>query len=187
MLALVFGIVGAVLAIVPFLFVLGAAAAVAALVLGVLGVRRASASPGTSGAARSRAIAGIALAPVALGLCVLGFSFTRSILREFDRYLEPGLHTVAVGSCSVDDGVVTATGTIENGSDEPRTYTVVVEYRADGDLLARSRVEVAEVPAGATRPWRDASRLRGAAVTAGLAPVCSVDEVTGPFPFGAEP
>ena len=68
-LATIFGIGGAAIAWMPFLFVIGAGAAIAALVLGVVALRRIAAG---RAAGRGLAIAGIATGVVALGLCVVG-------------------------------------------------------------------------------------------------------------------
>ncbi|MEO7372105.1 MAG: DUF4190 domain-containing protein, partial [Ilumatobacteraceae bacterium] len=54
---------------VPFIFILAACAAVAAIVFGVLGLRSARRNDGRG---RRFAVAGLALSPLALGVCVGG-------------------------------------------------------------------------------------------------------------------
>ena len=127
-------------------------------------------------------IAGFAL--LALGLCVLGFQFTRVTLREIDEYTEPGPYRVDIASCTGDRSFASVAGTVTNEDDRERSYVLIVEFRTDGRVRARERIEVDDVPAGTTAPWSGGRYLTDL-VAADLD--CTLDEVTGPYPFGLEP
>lgn len=183
-LAMIFGLVGLLLALVPFLFVVGAGSAVTALVLGILALRRIGRADTAERSGRGRAVAGVAMAPVALGLCVVGFVFTRITLREIEDYSEPGRYEVTVDECAIDDRLVTANGTISNLDDSERSYVILVEYRNGNRVVAQHRVEVDHVAAGTVGTWSD-GRLLGDVAPAELS--CEPTQVTGPYPFDLSP
>jgi len=180
-LALVFGLTSVALAWMPFMFVLAIPGAIAAFVLGVVALRRIRAQ---RAAGRRRAVAGIALAPLALALCPVGVLLTRATVREFQAYLEPGAHEVRRTTCSLTDGVAMIGGTITNLDDEERSYVVLVELVDGRRVVARGRTDVTDVAPGETVPWSATRRIGELRRADEL--VCRVGGVDGPPPFGLD-
>ena len=183
-LSLVFGVVAVALALVPFLFVLGAMAAVAAFVLGIVTLRRIREAGSGERWGRGRAIAGIAMAPVALLLCGVGFVFTQITIREIDDYTDPGEYVISVDRCTIDHGAASASGTITNGSAKTREYIIRIEYRDQGRVVQTHQVDVPAVLPAADAPWTDGLYL-GDVTSADL--TCTAGQVTGPYPFDLSP
>jgi hypothetical protein len=160
---------------VPFVFVFAALAVVVAIVFGILGLATARQHDGFG---RGFAIAGIALAPVALAACVGGFFFTRAVVREFRDFVEPGPHELFVEQpCVLGNGRATAEGTILNLDDHERDYRIFVDFHGDDDESKASTVAVRDVAPGETAPWSTSVQLDGSSVE------CEVSDVFGPAPF----
>jgi hypothetical protein len=173
--ALVLGIAAVLTSWIPFVVVLGLAATVLAIVFGVIGRRRSRVAGQPSGVAT----AGLALGVIAVPMVVLGAFLTQRTWTEVQAYLEPGPHIITTDDpCTIDDDVVTYTGTIENLSDRDRGYTVQVRIRVDDRRSVLRQVTVDEIAAGETGDWRMASLVSGTSVE------CRVDDVFGPTPFG---
>lgn len=169
--ALVCGLVGVVIAWMPFIVVGGIALAVVAIVLGVRGLRRSA----TDGAGRGFAITGIVTGIVALALSVVGIILSVLLYQEIDEFIDPGRVTSEVTSCTIDGPSAIIEGTVTNRSDTTRGYTVFVNV--DDRTTA---ISIDDVPAGATVSWSTTTRApeRGD---------CDPDvDVQGPFPFGIE-
>jgi hypothetical protein len=177
-LALIFGIGGAAIAWMPFLFVVGAGAAIAAVVLGVVALRRIAAG---RAAGRGPAIAGIATGVVALGLCVVGGLLTAVAVREFRDYAEPGPTEVLVDECIADGRRAVVSGTIANLDDRSHDYEIVIDLLDDDASLERRHVTVRDVAPGTIAEW-DTSAFIDATAETSL--VCDIAGVNGPFPFG---
>ncbi len=174
--ALVCGIIGVLTAWMPFVVILGAAAAIVALIAGVMGMR---AAKHNGGHGQGFAIAGLLLGVAAALLCVVGVWLTKVVLDEVRAFTEPGEHTLTADEqCEADsDGLVTFDGTITNDDDTTRSYTITVEFIADGDTETQT-VTVNDVAPGGTKPWKALSVVRSDDLT------CKVVEVRGPAPFG---
>lgn len=159
---------------VPFVFAFAAGAAVVALVLGIIGLRTARRNDGYG---RGFAVAGVALAPVALAVCVGGFFFTRAVVHELRDFVEPGPHELVVDQpCELIDGRATAEGTIRNLDDHERDYRIFVDFTgADGSEA--STVAVRDVGPGDTATWASTVQFDGTSVD------CKVIDVFGPVPF----
>jgi hypothetical protein len=177
-LAFIFGLGGLLVAWAPFVFVVAAAAAVTALVLGIVALPRIRRG---QEAGRGFAVAGMAAAVAALGLCVVGFMLTRTVVREFDEYMDPGPVDAVVTECSADDGELTIEGTVENLDDRIHDYVVVVRVRDDQRRRTTEYVHVDGVGIGELREWdhhRFLTRFDEATVA------CDLLGVNGPYPFG---
>ena len=162
---------------VPFVFVLAAAAAITAIVLGIIGLRT---SRRHDGYGRNFAVAGLALSPVALAVCVGGFFFTKTVVREFRDFVDPGPHEIFVDQpCTVDGGRATVRGTIHNLDDRDHDYRIFVEFTTTSSTKAAT-VGVKGVVPNATAPWSSSVSVSGSAVT------CKVTDVFGPMPFGVD-
>lgn len=173
--AMVLGIAAVLTSWIPFVVVLGAAATVLAIVFGVIGRRRSRQADQPSGPAT----AGLVLGIIAIPMVILGGFLTQRTWTEVRAYLEPGPHIITADDpCTIDGGVVTYTGTIENLSGRDRGYTVQVRIRIDDRRTVVRQVTVDEIAAGATGDWRMASLISGTSVE------CRVDDVFGPPPFG---
>lgn len=159
----------------PFLVVLGVAAALSAIVLGILAAARLQPGPGSG---RRIAAAGITCAVVALGLSGIGVSSSRSVLDQLRSTREPGEHVVRVVGCVVDtEGRAVATGEIRNSDESPRSYVITVAFGdATRDFADRS-ARVPVVDPGETARFEvttSAGRTPGDELT------CRIDQVSSP-------
>jgi len=174
--ALVTGIIGVILAWIPFLVVIGFVLAVLALVFGIQGSRRRHAS------GRGKATAGLVLGGVGVALSIVGVILTVVVWREAIAFLEPADHDIEVTACTVDGAVATATGTITNLDDERAEFTLYVTIRPDAGRTAHARTrELGVLAPGATVEWSAVDTVGANATTC----TASVD-VYGPTPFGID-
>jgi hypothetical protein len=185
----VVALVSLVVAWLPFVFALAAIGAVVAFVFGIIGLRRAAVRDGYG---RGYAVAGVALSLAAAVLCVVGFLFTRAVLREVGDFLDPGRYTVSIDVCDtqsspVDTGspaqlvfprLVTVEGSITNNETEARAYTITIDYLVDG-----ARAEGDTVRVDAVRPGSTATFEATAFVETATPVQCQVVDVFGPTPF----
>ena len=172
------GLAGVLIGWVPFVFVLGVAAAIGAIVFGILGLRSAHRHDGFG---RSFAVAGLALSPFALAVCVGGFYFTRFVVREVRDFVEPGPHELVVdGPCSYLNGEATLHGTIRNLDDHTHDYRLFIAYNTSEDATKSVVLPVQGVDPGETAPWSASTEITGSSVT------CKVTEVFGPLPFNVD-
>ena len=180
----VLGLCSIIVGWIPFLFVLAVGGAITALVFAVIGIRRARQADGYG---MGFAVAGAVLAPIALGVCVVGFLLTRAVLDEVNDFVDPGRHDLVQNQpCDVVDGVATFTGTITNLEANQNDYTLNVVFIDDSPAgsqrrLAVDSVVISDVDPGDSREWQSV-RLVGK-----MSPVrCEVTEVFGPTPFGLD-
>ena len=173
----VVGLVALAGALVPFVFVVALVAAVVAIVFGVLGLRAAKRHQGHG---RGFAITGLVLSSIALPMCLIGFAFTRAVLREIDQYADPGPYTVELTKCEVSGSApLSMEGTIRNDDDVVHTYTLDLEFVfANGGSDLQS-VAVTDVQPGDTETFRSTALVFGDGDTQ-----CRVANVWGPPPFG---
>jgi len=173
--AFVLGLCGVVLGWIPFIFVIAAGAAIGAIVFGILGLRSARRHDGHG---RRFAITGLVLAPFALAVCVGGFFITRTVVREFREFIDPGPHElVADQPCTLVDGRATLHGTIHNLDDHAHDYRIVVKFTGSGGDSSDDTETVKGVAVDATAAWS------ASAVVAGTSVSCAVTDVFGPLPF----
>ena len=162
---------------VPFVFVLAAGAAITSIVFGMLGLKSARRHDGYG---RNFAVAGLALSPVALAVCVGGFYFTKAVMHEFRDFVDPGPHEIFVDEpCTVDGGRATVRGTIHNLDSRDHDYRIVVEF-ASPTTSTSATASVRNVVPDATAPWTTSVAISGSAVK------CTVTDVFGPMPFGVD-
>jgi hypothetical protein len=173
--AFIIGLGSLLTAWIPFVFVGAAVGVVLAIVFGILGVRAAGRQQGFG---RPFAIIGIVCAVAAGGLCVVGFNLTRTVMHEFNKFLEPGRYSADV-TCTSTDTLVTARGTITNETDVNRSYTITIEFDAGGRTVTHRTVAVNNVT-----PAEHRSFTATTFVTATAPVTCSISSVTGPEPFG---
>ncbi len=173
--AFIVGLVSALSAWLPFVFVASAVGAVLAFVFGILGIKK---SRTQGGHGRGFAITGIVLSVAAALLCVVGFMFTRVVL----RFIDPAPHKVLVATCEQTATAVKATGTIQNLDDAPHSFIVVVAFQKNGEQVGTESVAVDDVPAGETAPF-EASLVDFGSARA----TCVVTNVFGPAPFDLRP
>lgn len=178
--ALIGGLIGALTAWMPFLVVVGGAGAITALVVGTIAVRAIRAGRATG---RDAARAGLVLGAVGLCLVPVGVWLTARTMEEFEAFVEPGRQDAELTECAVSSARrVTFTGTIENLERDRRSYGISVQVFVDGSSQGTRRVEVDDVPAGATVTFEGSLLVDDAGE-----PTCEIFDVTGPFPFGLEP
>lgn len=176
--SLVFGAVSLALSPLPFVFVVGGLAAVSALVLGWVGLKRSR----PTGLGRSRAIAGLLTGGTGLLAVGLGVFLTVELSDAVDLYENPGEFEVGEVACTSDGSAWTAEGTIENRSDEQRSYLLTVEFVRSGtdNAQVRTRVEVNDVAAGTSATFEVRRQVQLDEVE------CRVTDVDGPAPFGID-
>lgn len=168
---------GVLLGWVPFVFVLAAGAAITSIVFGVLGLKTAGRHDGYG---RNFAVAGLALSPVALAVCVGGFFFTKAVVREIRDFVDPGPHAIFVQQpCTVDGGRATVRGTIHNLDSGDHDYRIIVEFSSTTTTKSAT-ASVRNVVPDATAPWSTSAAISGSAVK------CTVTDVFGPMPFGVD-
>ena len=170
---MVCGIVALVIAWIPFVGVVGLAAAVVGLALGIPALRRSR----PTGTRRGAAITGIVTSSIGIVLGVLGIVFAVYLVRAIERFDDPGPHDASITSCTEDGTDVVATGEVTNRSDRSRDYTVEVRLGVGN----RDWVRVDDVPAGATAEFtaREFGTFQDYA--------CEIIQVRGPVPFGLDP
>jgi hypothetical protein len=187
--AFIVGLVSLVIAWLPFIFVLAAIGAVLGVIFGVLGLRNAARHDGYG---RGYAVAGVVLSVAAALMCVVGFLFTRAVMREVSDFLDPGEYSVELTRCkteetSVDstpgvqlivDRLVIVEGNITNLGDAPQAYTITIDYLVNGARKESDTVSVSQVRPGETTTFEAT-----AFVTTATAVACEVDDVLGPTPF----
>jgi hypothetical protein len=176
----VIGIVSVATAWLPFLFVAGAFGAVLAFVFGILGMRKAATQEGHG---RGFAITGIVLSVAAALLCIVGFMFTRFVLRELDAYQNPGPHQAEVLTCDASTSALSMTGSIHNLDTRTQDFVVVVDFESNGDRIGSDAFAVNEVAPDAVRTFT--SKV---VVFSTVPPevTCRV-KIYGPTPFGMPP
>lgn len=174
--SLVCGIIGVLLAWIPFLVVGGVVLAILALVFGIKTLRRGT----TVGGAHGKSIAGVVLGVIGLALAVLGTILSVVVVREVLEFVDPAPHTIDAVECRVDDGVAIVTGSLTNLDDDPARFSVFVTVRAGTRSVEPSEPrEVGSIPPGGTADWQVAVNVDRSAETC----VASA-EVFGPLPFG---
>jgi hypothetical protein len=163
----------------PFVFVIAACGAFTAMVFGIIALRRSSRSDtDRTRHGRPYAIAGLVLALLAVGTSVIGFMLTRAVLRDVDRFANPGEFDVEITSCSAENRLLTVTGTITNLSDDTRSYVVTIRLDAAGNDLGDVTAEIDDVAPGAEEPFTATEFVRPSQPV-----TCEIDDVTGPIPF----
>jgi hypothetical protein len=172
--AFVLALCGVVLGWIPFIFIFATGAAIGAIVFGILGLRSARRHDGRG---RGFSITALVLSPFALAVCVGGFFITRSVVREFRAYLDPGPHEVVTESCTLTDGRATLHATIHNLDDHVHDYRIEVTFTGNDGDSGDDTVTVDNVGPDATSQWTAGSELAGSSVT------CKVTDVFGPLPF----
>ena len=159
----------------PLLVVVGFVLAIVALVTGRNGLRRSR----ENGTGRGTAIAGLVTGGTALALCVVGVLFTVSVLREVSRFVTPGPVRAEITACTVGDGELVVSGTVENIDEATRDYTVYAVVSTPDDVPDLMSVLV-DVAPGETRDVE----ARRSMVGEGTCEARLV--VHGPLPYGID-
>ncbi len=180
-LAFVLLLVGVLTSWVPFVFVIGAVCTVAGIPLGIVALRRIAASGTRARSGRGLAIAALALAPVAIGMAVVGVILTRITVRELDEYREPGPVDTAITSCVLNGEIAEAAGTITNLSQDERDYVIRFHFLDGVVLVHESNLHVGPVAPGGTLEWSESATVGEIDLE------CDIADVNGPLPFGVDP
>jgi hypothetical protein len=185
----IIGLVSLVIAWLPFIFALAAVGAILGVVFGILGLRNATRHDGYG---RGYATAGVALSVAAALMCIVGFMFTRAVMREVRAFLDPGEYSVELTRCdtettSVDttpgvqlivDRLVSVEGSITNLGDAAQAYTITIDYLVNGARMEGDTVSVPQVQPGETASFEATAFVKTATPVA-----CEVNDVLGPTPF----
>ncbi len=176
--SLVLGLTGVALAWLPFVVVIGVAAAIGAIGTGAVAMHRVS---NGTGAGPRAAMAGAMAGVLALVVSTVGVANTRDAVREIERYAKPGEFAIDITDCRLDGTTAVAAGTITNNSvAQVRTYVVRVSLLESSTELALVRTDVTSLQAGASETF-SVSAFVGSIEPDRLR--CRVDKVTGPLPF----
>jgi hypothetical protein len=158
----------------PFFFVAGLVGGITALVFGIIALRNARRHQGYG---KGFAWWGVGLSVAALLLCIVGFMFTRTVLRQLDRYSNPGPHHTQVVSCSTSSFGAEMHGTITNLDTSNHEYNISVAFTSSGgDIFQNVRV-----PAVAPNAIAEFSSTSAFLTTGSIS--CRIDAVYGPEPF----
>jgi hypothetical protein len=159
----------------PFVVVLGVAAAMSAIVLGIVALARLQPGPGSG---RRLAAGGIICSVAALGLSGIGMRSSNSLLDELRTTRDPGPYVARLVTCLVDpEGRAVAAGEIRNSGDSPRAYVVTVTFGDAASDFADRSTRVAVVDPGETASFElstSAGRTPDDALT------CRIDQVSSP-------
>jgi hypothetical protein len=169
--ALVCGIVGMVIAWIPFVVVAGFILAVLAVVFGVRGLRRSA----PSGTGRGAAITGIVTGGIGLALSIVGIALSVVMYRAVEAFIDPGPVSSEVTSCTIEARLATVTGTVTNRGRSTADYTVFVSLDERTDAIS-----IDDVAPDDTAGWTTTMR---APASSDCDPTI---DVQGPFPFGIE-
>ena len=176
--AFVLGISALFVGWIPFVFALAAGAAICAIVFGVLGLQAARVHDGYG---RGFAVAGLALSPFALAVCVGGFFFTQSVVREIRGFADPGPNELFVEQpCVVANGTASLHGRIHNLDGRAHEYRIVVDFNDGTNDPASGTAVVSDVQPDATAVWTATAKVNGSSAE------CNVTKVFGPIPFGID-
>ncbi len=179
----VVGLSSALLAWVPFVFVLAGMGALCALVFGVVAMR---ASRAAERGPHGFAIAGLTFSVAALALCVVGFQFTRAVMDELDQLAAAGPHRVSITDCSTTGRLVSVAGSLTNLDDITQTFIIelTVADASSGSVLAFDTVSTGMVDPGDTVEFETTVAL---AESAPADVECVVRDVRGPSLFEPAP
>jgi Protein of unknown function (DUF2510) len=172
---------------IPFVFVVGAAAGIAAIVLGIVSLRRAK-SGATAG--RGFAVSGLVLGGVSLALCSVGIILTVKAVDEFSAYTNPGANEVTIERCETSGARLVIEGTITNlddtqGANDTHDYDIAIEVRRNHTVVDVVHQSVLAVQTQHSMKWSTSMIVPSG--TAGATIDCRVFSVNGPFPFGLKP
>ncbi len=170
--ALTCGIVGILIAWMPFVVVMGIGLGVLALVFGIKGMQRSS----TSGSGRGVAIAGIVMGSLTLLTAIVGVILSVLLFSAIADFIEPGPVDTDIADCRLDGRNATIEGTLTNESRTERDYTLFVTLDKQVDIITFD-----DLAAGETVEWIAQVRTRSQ-----LAECRPTLIVQGPFPFGFE-
>ena len=170
--ALTCGIIGTLVAWIPFVVIVGIVLGILALVFGIKGLRRSA----NVGSGRGLAIAGIVTGGLTLLISVIGIVLSVLMVQALADFIEPGPVDTDVTECRLDGRDARAEGTLTNESRTVRDYTLFVTIGEEVDVISFERVAPGE-----TVDW--VARIR----TRTLIDDCRTEVVVqGPFPFGIE-
>lgn len=159
----------------PFVVVLGVAAAISAIVLGIVALGRVEPGPSNS---RAMALGGVTCGVLALALSGVGVSSSRAMLDDLRGVRDPGRHLTRVVSCVVDpDGRAVAAGEIRNLGERPRSYLVTVVFADSQGGFADRSVRVPVVDPGTSARF-EATTSAGATPSSEL--TCRIEQVSSP-------
>ena len=170
--ALTCGIIGVLVAWMPFIVVAGIVLGVLALVFGIKGLKRA----GAVGTGRGVAIAGVVMGGVTLLTAIIGVVFSVMMFRAIADFIEAGPVDTDITDCRLDGRFATIEGTLTNESRSERDYSLFVTLDEQVDIITFDDIE-----AGQTVEWVAQVRTRSQLDT--CRPTVNVQ---GPFPFGIE-
>ena len=188
--AFVVGLTSFLLGWVPFVFALAAVGAIAAFVFALIALQRIG-----RGEARGKglAIGGAVLAVAACGAAVVGFNLTRTVVREFDEFIDAGNYRISNELCTLADSVIQFDGSITNLEETTQSYTISVTYLVDNKVIDSDSLAVNQVPPGTPKEFHGTAILRewtivlddDFTVTTSPEPAleCRIDSVSGPAPF----
>ncbi len=181
--AFVVGLTSFLLGWVPFVFALAAAGAIAAFVFAVIALRRIG-----RGEARGKgfAISGAVLAVAACGAAVVGFNLTRTVVREFDDFIDAGNYRISNEQCTLTDGIIEFEGSITNLEETTQSYTISVTYLVQNRVVDSDSLAVNQVVPGSPKSFRGTAIVRDVAAgdpSTEPAVECRIDSVSGPAPF----
>lgn len=179
----VVGLVSLLIAWAPIIVGLAIIGVVLGLVFGVTGLRRAKTQDGFG---RGFAVTGLVLSVVAIPLCVVGVLFSARVIREVNDYVNPAPFSLGKLECVVENGMVSAKGSITNAGTRVHSYTVEIWIDTYG-ITSKESVEVNDLAPGVTSHFETQGVIFLDVNGNGDGAQCQVHQVFGPTPFDLDP
>lgn len=179
----VVGLVALLIGWVPIVVGLAIVGVVLGLVFGITGVRRAKVQDGFG---RGFAVAGLVLSAVAVPVCVIGLFLSAKVIREVNEYVNPAPYSLGTVSCVVENGMVSASGSITNDGTTTHSYVVEVWIDVYG-ITKKENVQVRNLAPGVTSHYETQGVIFLDVNGDGSGARCQVHQVYGPPPFGLDP
>ncbi len=166
------GLIGTLVAWIPFVVVVGVVLGILALVFGIKGLRRSA----KVGSGRGLAISGIVMGGLTLVISVVGIVLSVLLFQALADFIEPGPVDTDITACVLDGRTAMVEGTLTNESHSTRDYTLFVTIDDEVEIITFEQIAPGQIA-----EWK--ARIRTSTLIETCRPTIVVQ---GAFPFGIE-